>query len=89
MLREAAESETLIKYCCLVVLRINHNDEYRERPSRTKYPSQGVGNQHTADPPASHANVACKTAYQRRRDAVVPGELAGDLFGQIVDIHSE
>ena len=69
----------------MLVLGIDNDREYGQRTACPQYASHSIGQQKTPDFAASCMRRAGEPTDEGGRDGFVPGKLAADFLGQVID----
>jgi hypothetical protein len=69
----------------LLVLGIDNDREYGQRTAYPQYASHSIGQQKTPDSAASRMRRTGESTDEGGRDGFVPGKLAADFLGQVID----
>jgi hypothetical protein len=69
----------------LLLLGIDNDREYGQRTACPQYASHSIGQQKTPDSAASGMRRMGESTDEGGRDGCVPGKLAADFLGQVID----
>jgi hypothetical protein len=69
----------------LLVLGIDNDREYGQRTACPQYASHSIGQQKTPDSATSRMRRSGEPTDEGGRDGFVPGKLAADFLGQVID----